>query len=80
MNGLADAAMARIRGMQDAQQAIYKIRRGYGQGQAISDALQAVIESQDANRLGGFCREIEKAVEQRVSSPDVVAAPAPGQD
>lgn len=62
---LADAAMATIRGGLDAQRLVAVIREGCAPVDALHEGLQLVQATGDEDRLRGFCRELQKALERR---------------
>jgi len=61
---LADAAMATIHGGQDAQRLVFAIRQGCAPADALLDGLKQVQSAGDDDRLRGFCRELQKALER----------------
>jgi hypothetical protein len=63
-SGLASAAMASIRGGTDAQHLLHVLREGCAPADALHDALQAVLATNDAERLRGFSRELQKRLER----------------
>lgn len=62
--GLADAAMAAIRGTTDAQRLAHVLREGCAPADAMLEALQLVLATEDSERLRGFCRELQKRLER----------------
>lgn len=65
--GIADAAMATVRGTTDAQRLIHVLRQGCAPADALHDALQAVLATNDQHRVRGFCREIAKSLERALA-------------
>ena len=61
----SDAVMSTIHGGQDAQRLIHAVRQGCAPADALLDGLEAVQALNDADRLRGFCREIQKQIERR---------------
>lgn len=61
----SDAVMSTIRGGQEAQRLIFSIREGCAPADVLLDGLQAVQAVNDADRLRGFCRELQKSLERR---------------
>jgi len=61
---LADAAMAAIYGTRDAQKVLFDIRGGCASPDAVLTALEAVLSLDDPERLRGFARELQKAIER----------------
>lgn len=61
----SDAVMATIHGGQDAQRLLHAVRQGCAPADAILDGLLAVQALNDDERLRGFCRELQKALERR---------------
>lgn len=61
---LADAAMASIRGTTDAQRLVHVLREGCAPADALHEALQLVLATGDAERMRGFCRELQKRLER----------------
>ena len=66
---LADRTMACIRGGTDAQRLLQILRDGMAPADALHDALAQVGATGDADRLRGFARELQKAIERAVGTP-----------
>ena len=61
---LADAAIAHVRGFEDAQRLLVALREGCAPADALLEALQAVLSVDGAERMRGFCRELQKRLER----------------
>jgi len=61
----AETAMSVIRGSQDAQRLVASIREGCAPADALMDGVDRVRALNDDDRLRGFLREIQKALERR---------------
>lgn len=61
---LADAAIATIHGDQDAQRLEHTICLGCAPADALLDGLKQIEAAGNADRLRGFCRELQKALER----------------
>ncbi len=61
---LATAAMASIRGGTDAQHMLHMLREECAPADALHDALRSVLATGDAERLRGFSRVLQKALER----------------
>jgi hypothetical protein len=62
--GLADRTMSCIRGGTDAQRLLQVLYAGLAPADALHEALQAELATGDAERLRGFCRQLQKVVER----------------
>lgn len=60
---MADAVMSAIRGGTDGQRLLHDLSGGCAGPDALHDALQAVLATNDEARLRGFARELQKALE-----------------
>lgn len=65
---VADAVMSNITGQRDAQRAIFAIREGCAPADALLDAFEILRGTGDADRLRGFARELQKAIERSSGS------------
>ncbi|OYV00534.1 MAG: hypothetical protein CFE45_08740 [Burkholderiales bacterium PBB5] len=65
---VADLVMSAIRGQQDAQRLIHTICDGCAPADALLEGLRQVRDTGDAERLRGFCREVQKLVERAGAS------------
>lgn len=62
---LVDVAVATIRGVNDAERLLVVLREGCAPADALLEALQAVLSLEDAERLRGFARQLQKTLERR---------------
>ena len=62
---LADVAVATVRGSEDARRLLLALRDGCAPADALLEALQAVLSLDDAERLRGFARQLQKTLERR---------------
>lgn len=60
----AAAAVSTIKGVQDAQRLILSIRDGCAPADAVLAGLRLVEATNDAARLRGFCRGLQKTLER----------------
>lgn len=65
--GIADAALASVRGTTAAQRLVHLIRQGHAPSDALHCALQAELVLGDQHRLEGFARELQKTIERVVA-------------
>jgi hypothetical protein len=59
----AAAALAAIKGAQEAQAVLQELRSGTALPEALHEALQRVRAAGDGARLRAFTREVQKALE-----------------
>ena len=60
------AALSALRGEQDADNLLLKLRLGMAQPDALREALSKVQATGEEPRIRSFCRVISKALEQQV--------------
>lgn len=65
---MADAVMSNIRGMQEAEHLVQGIRDGCASENVLLYVLRQAQATNDAVRLRGFCRELQKAIERSAGS------------
>lgn len=61
----AERACAVVHGEQDAEQLIAHLHRGGASGDELAVAMLALVGLADRQRLAGFCRRLQKALEAR---------------
>jgi hypothetical protein len=61
----AAAALAAIKGAQEAQAVLQELRSGTALPEALHEALQRIRAAGDGARLRAFTRELQKALEGR---------------
>jgi hypothetical protein len=62
---LSAAAVATIQGTQDGQRLVAVIREGCAPADALRDGILQVLATEDADRLMGLCRQLQKSLEGR---------------
>ena len=62
---VANAALASIRGCTDAQHLLHVLRQGCAPADALNEALSKLSALDDAERMRGFCRVLQKELEAR---------------
>lgn len=61
---MADCVMGTVQGCLAAQRVINTVRQGCAPADALLEALQAVQATGEPERVRGFVREVQKAVER----------------
>lgn len=62
--GMSDSVMSNIVGCRDAQHLIFTVRQGCAPADTLLGAFKQVHATGDADRLRGFCREVQKVLER----------------